>query len=95
MRLQNRKSSSDRMNQSSNDYYDEVLSFSDEKQEHKWSVSWSDLMMTMFILFVVMYVYQVGDKELKFGPGPGRNSLSDQGSGTVINTNLRGKPLSR
>lgn len=28
-----------------------------------WSVPWSDLMMTMFILFVVLYVYQSARKE--------------------------------
>ncbi len=28
-----------------------------------WSVSWSDLMMTMFILFVVMYIYKSADRE--------------------------------
>lgn len=93
MGLENRKISSGKMNKNDNDYYyDEILSFPDEKQGHKWSVSWSDLMMTMFIFFVVMYVYQVGDKDLKFGPGSGRNHLSDQGAGTVVNVNLQGKP---
>ncbi len=28
-----------------------------------WSVAWSDLMMTMFVLFLSMYVYQVANEE--------------------------------
>jgi len=28
-----------------------------------WSVAWSDLMMTMFILFLVMYVYQLANED--------------------------------
>ena len=28
-----------------------------------WSVAWSDLMMTMFILFLAMYVYQTGHQD--------------------------------
>jgi chemotaxis protein MotB len=30
-----------------------------------WSIPWSDLMMTLFILFAVMYVYQVSIKEIR------------------------------
>jgi chemotaxis protein MotB len=72
--------------------YDEIFSFDDEKQNYKWAVSWSDLMMTMFILFAVMYMYRVGDNDLTFGPGPGKNNLSDQGSNSVISMNLKGEP---
>lgn len=32
-----------------------------------WSVVWSDLMMTMFILFTVMYLYQLEHKEFIVG----------------------------
>ena len=32
-----------------------------------WSVPWSDLMMTMFILFLIMFVYQTAHKELLIG----------------------------
>lgn len=32
-----------------------------------WSVPWSDLMMTMFILFLIMFVYQTAHKELLVG----------------------------
>ena len=53
-----------------------------------WSVSWSDLMMTMFILFVVMYVYQVGSRELEFGPGPGTNRVGDSGADKIVGQNI-------
>jgi len=77
-----------------NDYdYDEILSFAEEKQSHKWSVSWSDLMMTMFIFFAVLYIYRVGDKPLELGPGPGKSQLSEQGSGRLLNQNSQDKPL--
>jgi chemotaxis protein MotB len=90
MELENKKISSGFMDQ--NDFnYDEILSFSDEKQNHKWSVPWSDLMMTMFIFFAVLYMYQVGDKDLTFGSGPGKSHLSEQGSNRVVNINLQGK----
>ncbi len=76
-----------------NDFYDEILSFSEEKHAHRWSVSWADLMMTMFIFFAVMYLYQVGDKEIKFGFGPGKTTLSDQGSGMVTHLNTQREPV--
>lgn len=34
-----------------------------------WSIAWSDLMMTMFILFLVMYVYQAANREFVIGEG--------------------------
>lgn len=34
--------------------------FPDKKES--WAVSWSDLMMTMFVLFAVLYVYQAGNR---------------------------------
>jgi chemotaxis protein MotB len=94
MELENKNVSLDSMGQGGFDYgYDEILSFSEEKQSHSWSVAWSDLMMTMFILFAVMYVFQVGDRNLEFGPGPGKSNLSEQGSGKVLNIDLQGKSL--
>lgn len=94
MEIERKERSSGSSDQNGSDYhYDDILSFSDEKQTHKWSVSWSDLMMTMFIFFAVLYVYQTGDKELKFGPGPGKNNLSEQGADKVIDINPQKKPL--
>ncbi len=66
------------------EFYDEVLSYPPEKRTNKWSVSWSDLMMTMFIFFVVMYVYQTGNRDLFFGEGPGKNYLSERGSQSIV-----------
>ncbi|WP_022665895.1 OmpA/MotB family protein [Desulfospira joergensenii] len=74
------------------DFYDDVLTFPEEKQQNKWSVSWSDLMMTMFILFAVMYIYQIGDKDIRLGPGPAKNRISDQGSGQTLNINTQSRP---
>ena len=75
------------------DFYDEVFGCPEENQQNRWAVSWSDLMMTMFIFFAVMYIYQAGDKEVNFGLGPAKSHLSEQGSGTVINVNTQSKPL--
>lgn len=35
-----------------------------------WSVAWSDLMMTMFILFLTMFVYQASDEEFLLSHTP-------------------------
>ena len=32
-----------------------------------WSIAWSDLMMTMFILFAVLYIYQAASRDFSFG----------------------------
>jgi chemotaxis protein MotB len=49
-----------------------------------WSVAWSDLMMTMFILFAVMYIYQMANRQWDYGEGPGTTTFSDEGSGVVM-----------
>jgi chemotaxis protein MotB len=73
-------------------FYDEILSYPSEKKTNKWSVSWSDLMMTMFIFFAVMYAFQTGNKELFFGDGPGKNQISESGSNKVLNIGLESNP---
>jgi chemotaxis protein MotB len=70
---------------------DPLLSISDSRRGG-WSVSWSDLMMTMFIMFVVMYVYQAGSRELKFGPGPGISTVTDSGTGKIVEENIYDHP---
>jgi chemotaxis protein MotB len=50
-------------------------------------------MMTMFIFFAIMYLYQAGDKTGNFGWGPAKSSLSEQGSGGVVNVNVQNRPL--
>lgn len=59
---------------------------------NRWSVSWADLMMTMFIFFTVLYVYMVGNRDLNYGTGPGRSQISDAGSGGIVNMNLNQHP---
>ena len=39
-----------------------------------WSIAWSDLMMTMFVLFMVMFIYKSADKEFLKGEGLGFSS---------------------
>jgi flagellar motor protein MotB len=41
-----------------------------------WSVGWADLMMTMFILFLVLYVHQ-GEKEYSMAPEKGEVIAGD------------------
>ncbi len=73
-------------------FYDEILSFPSERRYNKWSVSWADLMMTMFIFFAVMYIYQVANSKLLLGDGPGKNHLSDQGSHKVLDIGITANP---
>lgn len=42
---------------------DDATFFSSMPKPTHWSVAWSDLMMTMFILFVVMFAYQAANRE--------------------------------
>ena len=74
-------------------FYDEILSYPSEKETNKWSVSWSDLMMTMFIFFAVMYAFQVGNKDFFFGDGPDKKKISESESNTVLNIGLESNPL--
>lgn len=37
----------------------------DIKKSSHWSVPWSDLMMTMFVLFAVLYAYHTSNKEVQ------------------------------
>ncbi|MCD6389502.1 MAG: flagellar motor protein MotB [Desulfobulbaceae bacterium] len=44
-------------------YFDDVFERMRMPRAPYWSVAWSDLMMTMFILFVVLFVYQSSHPE--------------------------------
>ena len=48
-----------------------------------WSVVWSDLMMTMFIFFAVLYIYQSAQQEVRFGEGDGADIGSGVGTGVM------------
>ena len=54
-------------------------------QTTHWSVVWSDLMMTMFIFFVVLYVYQAAHREPEFlgGQKAGSEMGSSMGYGSM------------
>lgn len=49
---------------------DDTTFFSSMPRPSHWSVSWSDLMMTMFILFVAMYAYQAANREFLVNEEP-------------------------
>jgi chemotaxis protein MotB len=49
---------------------DDTTFFSSMPRPTHWSVSWSDLMMTMFILFVAMYAYQAVNREFLVNEDP-------------------------
>ena len=42
---------------------DEVTFSSTMPQPSHWAVAWSDLMMTMFVLFLVMFAYQTAHED--------------------------------
>ncbi|MBF0232312.1 MAG: OmpA family protein [Desulfamplus sp.] len=71
---------------------DDLLTYAAQENTFRWSVSWSDLMMTMFIFFAVLYIYKSGNRELEFGQGAGQKNISDSGSGLIIKTNTATKP---
>ena len=63
-----------------------------------WSIAWSDLMMTMFILFMVMFVYKSADREFLSGEGLGSfdgavigREVSPQGQGGANDFNSYGR----
>jgi chemotaxis protein MotB len=53
------------------------------RRNSHWSVAWADLMMTMFILFMVMFVYKTADREFLSGDGLGNNSGEEIGREVV------------
>jgi len=56
----------------------------------QWSVVWSDLMMTMFILFAVLYIYQLTQREVLFEKVP----AVDSGTGGRLNDRGPVEPFS-
>ena len=65
-----------------------VRSFENRSNIH-WSIPWSDLMMTMFIMFAVMFIYQMANRDFSFGKGPGVTGVSDSGSGLIMNEDVK------
>lgn len=54
-----------------------------------WSVPWSDLMMTMFILFAIMYVYHSSKCELSSSEATAASVLPDFENGTPIGSSSK------
>jgi len=52
---------------------DDTFFHSRMPKEVHWSVPWSDLMMTMFILFAVLYIYQSAKREFLSSEEMGKN----------------------
>lgn len=63
----------------SDDFFDRVRM----PRNPQWSIAWSDLMMTMFILFTVMYAYKSADKEFLTGEGLGSDIGTEMGTGVI------------
>ncbi len=72
------------------DAFDNQVLFQDVKRTKTvhWSISWADLMMTMFILFVILYYYQNGHKALLVGEGI--EHVADIGPGATIDSGSGG-----
>ena len=73
-------------------YGEDILAEDMVLKQDRWSVSWSDLMMTMFVLFTVLYVYQSGNRRLVLDDGPGSHAISENGSGRVADVNALHNP---
>ena len=66
-----------------------VRSFETRSNVH-WSIPWADLMMTMFIMFAVMFIYQMASRDFTIGKkGPGTTSVSDSGSGLIMHDDVK------
>ncbi len=50
-----------------------------------WSIAWSDLMMTMFVLFLVMYIYQSANIDIVLGENGIKADSNNQDQGLLIN----------
>lgn len=68
-------------------FYGRIRPLDSHPKTH-WSIAWSDLMMTMFILFAVMYIYQLANREWDYGKGPGTTTFNDSGSGVVMDAGV-------
>ena len=72
--------------QNTDPFSDSILLEVPVHHKNQWSVSWSDLMMTMFILFAVLYIYQSGHREFEFRQEKANLHTSKQGENLVAPT---------
>jgi chemotaxis protein MotB len=54
-----------------------------------WSIAWSDIMMTMFIFFLIMYIYQATNQEFVFSKGSDNIKISDSGVEVVVDEDIK------
>lgn len=73
-------------------FSDDVFFPPQNSKKNMWAIAWSDLMMTMFIFFVVLYVYPVGRPNLLFGPGSGSPKKLETSSHDILNFNQEKMP---
>ncbi len=72
----------------------DIFAFPESDETNRWSVSWADLMMTMFIFFVILYVYQEKNLEITLGLGPGGNYISGEETHKLLESNGKTPPSS-
>jgi chemotaxis protein MotB len=70
-------------------FSDDLLFFPPHEKRERWSVSWADLTMTMFIFFVILYVYQANDRNLRFAPDVATATVSNEGIEKFVDVKLR------
>jgi chemotaxis protein MotB len=79
-------------NQDTDPFSDAILLEVPVHNKDRWAVSWSDLMMTMFILFAVLYIYQSGHREFEFKPDETKVLTSKLGKNLVAPTASKKTP---
>ena len=57
---------------------DAIFPLRKPRQVH-WSIVWSDIMMTMFIMFAVLYIYQAANRDLRYGGSGKTQSAAARG----------------
>lgn len=73
-------------------FYSDLIAYPHNGRQHKWAVSWSDLMMTMFIFFAVLYMYQSVNREFTFDNRTASGRLGEAGAGNVVNIDEQKSP---
>lgn len=67
---------------------DDMLLFPPHEKRELWTISWADLTMTMFIFFVILYIYQANNIHLKLTPDVTTTVVADKGIGKLVDVEL-------
>ncbi|SLM29509.1 MotB3 [Desulfamplus magnetovallimortis] len=62
----------------------DIFACNEGERHERWSVSWADLMMTMFVFFVILYVHQARIKEMSVSMGSAGSQISDGDSSRIM-----------